>query len=473
MEQFTPESELTRNEPVRTLGGNFRTFMSGHMGKAMSLLSARSVNSFLSLLFTLMAGRILTVEEHGIYGKVLASIVVFQAITELGMQFTLVRFLSPAIRNGDTDTINSVIRASLKLKGYAFGVTLLFMLGYLSFVILNQFYGLLVFDSGLQILNPDNMALFWLIFLGGAGMSIVSYLDAVLISHEYYFRLSMWIPSVGALRILMLGILYYEVSEGIRSEHVAFAYAFAPYLSMVFYFLIFPGSFFLGSVHSERVGPWIRKLLSFNVWIFAASMMSIISDWIEVLMITNVHDTGLYSAARLPMQGFLIVLSTMQSFLLPRFSGLSQKDEFSSIFKKIYKVIVPGALLLIPPGWLFVWFIPAWYGSSYEPSVNVFLILYPNFIMRILFAPLGTALFALDQPRLIAVEAGIRMIFGILLNLYLIPRAGIMGAAVANLLAQIAGWTFLSIVYYIYFTRGRFPYDERKAVTSKPTGGIS
>lgn len=461
MNQATEEKVTKKNTLFPSSGvGVFRLTVSGNMGRAMVLFSSRSVNSLLSLLFSLMAGRILTVEEHGIYGKALASIVVFQAITELGMQFTLVRFLSPAIRTKDTERINAIVRASLKLKGYAFAATLGLMFIYVASVALVQFLALPI--SGLQLFNPDFLGLFWMIFLGGAGMSVISYLDAVLVSHEHYFRLSAWIPSVGALRIALFAFVYYFEDNGIQSEHAVFAYAFAPYVSMVLYFLLFPASFFFVSASGSHESLWIRRLLSFNVWILAASIMSIVSDWIEVLMITNIHDTGLYNAARLPMQGFLIILSTMQSLLLPRFSGLDRREEFARLFKKIYKYIAVLFVLLIPPGWLFMWFIPAWYGMDYEPSIGVFLILYPNFLLRIIFAPLGTALFALDQPVLIAVESGLRMIMGITFNIILIPLAGIKGAAWASLIAQSAGWIFLIIAYTYYFKKGYFPFVKIK-----------
>ena len=163
------------------------------------------------------------------------------------------------------------------------------------------------------------------------------------------------------------------------------------------------------------------------------------------------------------MQGFLILLATMQSILLPRFAGLTTPDQFKSVFRRVYTALVPGALLLIPGFWLFAWFIPAWYGPDYLPSTRVFMILYPNFVLRLFFAPLGTALFALDQPRLIAAETGLKMVVGFVANLVLIPLYGIVGAAVASWIAQIAGWSFLLFCFYYYFRDGKFPFaqDER------------
>ncbi len=447
--------------PVRSSGGPVawvKGVMTPGMYRAGSLFTGRSLNSFLSLIFSLLAGRLLTVEEHGMYGKALAVIVVFQAITEVGMQFSLVRFLSRAIQSSDTIMVRSIIRGSLYLKLMAFGALSALLMIYYAIISLGDLgYFSLNWTDVFVFAGPNRLTLLLLVFIGGSGMSLISYLEGVLISHEYYYRLSGWVPAAGFLRIGILGLFYFISSEGMKSEHVVFAYALSPYLSILLFFLIFSPDFFLQRAEREPTAYWMRRLLSFNVWIMVASFLSIISDWTEVLMISNVNDTGLYNAARLPMQGFLIILATMQSLLLPGFSRLDGVNQFRAMFKRIYKYILPGTIALIPAAYFFVWFIPVWYGSDYTASVSVFLILFPNYLLRLLFAPLGVALFALDRPGMITMEAALRMGGGIIFNLILIPVAGIEGAAWASILAQSLGWSYLLINYYFYLKNGSFP----------------
>ena len=186
----------------------------------------------------------------------------------------------------------------------------------------------------------------------------------------------------------------------------------------------------------------------------------------EILIISDPNDNGLFNAARMPMQGFLILLATMNSLLLPRFTRLSEPGDFANFFRRIYTYLIPGVLIFLPGFWIFPWFILNWFGTDYLLSVKVFYILYPNFILRIYFAPLGMALFALDQPRLIAAEAALRMCTGFVLNSILYPAEGIIGAAYASLLSQACGWLFLVYCYRIYFQTGRFPF-QKKADESK------
>ncbi len=434
--------------------------------RAALLFSARAVNPMVSLVFSLVMPRILTVEDFGVYGWALARIFIVQAFAEVGLQQSLVRFLVPALRREDGDEYRSVLRASLQLKLYALAfivvVTGLYMGG---IVLLNQLADLGILAAGfapgiLPAAHPDQLNLTWIIVLGGAGLSILTYLDAVLVSHERFTRLSLWLPSVGILRFVLLAAFLVAFSGRLRAEHVLYAFALGPFLAIAFFFCFYPARNFLLSVPAARWRPLVPRLLRFNVWMMAAAFMAIVSDWMEVLIISEEGDSGHFNAARMPMQGFLILLATMASLLLPRFAHLETPAQFRESLGRIYRYLMPAALLFLPGFVIFPYFISTWYGPDFLISIDVFYILYPNFILRIYFAPLGVALVALDQPRLIAIEAALRMSAGFVLNLILYPTEGIIGAAWASLFAQMFGWAFLVFCYYRFFSKGKFPFHR-------------
>lgn len=437
-----------------------QVFQSGRMRGAAILFVARSFNSVVSLVFTLLAGRILTVEDYGLYTQSLARIVVIQAITEAGLQFSLVRYMAPACREGDERTVAALLRASLQLKVYAglavMAISILLML-------LVPFSPMLA-SAGIPLSllpgsDPQLFLLLWLVFLGGFGMSLLSYLESLLVAREDYLRLSVWLPSVGLIRLALLGFFVPVEDAVLSAEHVIFAFALGPYVAAAAFFIFFPRSLVLTGAPPSDWHPWIRKLAGYNVWIVAASFMSILSDWMEIHLISVSVDRGLYSAARMPMQGFLILLATMQSVLLPRFSGLQTRAEFAAVFRKIYGLVAFAFVSMLPGFFVLPWFILKWFGPHYSPAVEVFYIIYPNFLLRLFFAPLGTALYALDQTKLIAAEAGLRMVSGFALNMLLIPEYGINGAAAAGLASQFFGWGFLLYCYWQWFTKGRFPWS--------------
>lgn len=393
----------------------------------------RSFNSAISLAFSLIAGRLLSVAEHGIYGRTLATIVIIQAVAEFGLQLSLVRYLSEELK-GNQKLVGALLRASaiLKLAGLA-----------LPFVII------LVYQGVLHIQGVPWQTLLWLALLGGTGLSLLSYLDSLLVSYGQYGRLALWLPTTGFFRLGLLAFFYAQ--ERIDAAHVLFAFSLAPYLAALLFLIFFRAGDFLKSAPAGAVREWTLRLLSYNVWILAASIVSIVSDWLEVLLLTRETEAGLYNAARLPMQGFLILLATMQSIILPQMSRLRERAELALYFRRLYRWLIPLVLLLLPGVFLFAFLLPLWYGPEYMASLPVLYILYPAFALRLLFAPLGTALYSLDRPHLIAAETFIKLVSGFLLNLWLIPRYGITGAAIAGASAQVAGWIFLVIFYLSYF----------------------
>lgn len=445
-----------------------RLFGSAALRRAALLFSARAVNPAVSLGFSLVMPRILTVEDFGIYGWALARIFIVQAVAEVGLQQSLIRFLSPALQAGPEGNaeFRRVLRASLQLKLYALAFVLGLTALYLGVIVaINHFGGALPVGL-LPAAHPDQLSLTCIIVLGGAGLSILSYLDSILVAHERFTRLSLWLPSVGLIRFGLLAAFMLAFGGRLRAEHVLFAFALGPYLAIVFFFCFYPARVFFERPPSKEWRPLVGKLLRFNLWMLAAAFLAIVSDWMEVLIISDESDSGHFNAARMPMQGFLILLATMASLLLPRFATLRTPAEYRDSFGKIYRLLFPLALLFLPGFVIFPYFISGWYGPDFLISVDVFYILYPNFLLRIFFAPLGVALIALDQPRLVAIEAALRMGSGLILNLILYPSAGIIGAAYASLLAQACGWTFLLFCYYSFFTAGKFPFQADAPETS-------
>jgi len=426
-----------------------------------ALFISRSFHSFSSLLFSFIVGRLLTVEEHGLYSQYLARIVVFQAILEVGLQHSLIRYMSPIISQQKIKEMIYLLRASLKIKFYA----IIFVLLVCLFWILENFFANeWKIDTGLFPLidAPEHITNIWLVFLSSIGMSFFSYFDAILVSHKNYKILTLWIPITGLTRIILLLLFFFWNDGVLQINHVLFSFMTGTFISWIFYFLYFDSTIFFQSIKKKRVNYWVNRLVRYNQWIMLASFFAILSDWMEILMLKNQSDAGIYNAARIPMQGILILLTTMQSFIMPTMSQFTSSREYKNYFKKLYIFIIILIFLLLPLAFVGGWFIPFWFGEEYYPSISLFWIIFPGFLLRIFFAPLGTALFTLDQPVIIFIEAFLRMIGSFVLNLILIPEYGVMGAAYSSLFSQFIGWIFLLYLFYYYFKFDKFPYFLEK-----------
>lgn len=99
---------------INTILNQLQKFIPSKWIRVGALFLSRSFHSFSSLLFSFIVGRLLTVEEHGLYSQYLARIVVFQAILEVGLQYSLIRYLSPIVSNQRINEMSYLLRADRK-----------------------------------------------------------------------------------------------------------------------------------------------------------------------------------------------------------------------------------------------------------------------------------------------------------------------------------------------------------------------
>lgn len=424
--------------------------------KSGLLFASRSFHSFSSLIFSFIVGRLLTLEEHGLYSQYLARIIVFQAILEVGLQYSIIRYLTPAVVHNKEKKIYHLLRASLIIKFYAIIFVLLIVTFWMFESYASSSWN---FKTKLFPIEPfpEQITNIWLAFLSAVGMSFFSYFDAIFVSFKNYKYLSLWLPLTNLLRIVFL-FYFFFYNEGIlQLTHVLFSYMAGTFLSWPFYFLMFDVKKFLFPIYKFKTKYWIWKLLKYNRWVILASFFAILADWMEILLLQNQKDAGIYNSVRVPMQGIVILLSTMQSFFMPTMTTFTNNKEYINYFKKIYVYITLIFFCLIPFGFLLEKMIPLWFGEEYYSSLDILWIVYFSFLLRIFFAPLGIALFTLDQPLMIALESALRMFASLSLNLILIPKYGINGAAFSSLFSQFLGWFFLLYFFYYYFKKNAFP----------------
>jgi O-antigen/teichoic acid export membrane protein len=146
-------------------------------------------------------------------------------------------------------------------------------------------------------------------------------------------------------------------------------------------------------------------------------------------------DIGLYAAAVSVVAPLRLIPGALGTALLPRLAGANEADaaEFTA------SVVRPSLLLMLFAGLALglvgAVAIPLLFGRAYAPAVAPFLVLLPGVtavtVSRVLaryFASIGR------QRPLVVLDTAVLGV-NVALNLALIPRAGILGAALASLIS--------------------------------------
>ncbi len=222
------------------------------------------------------------------------------------------------------------------------------------------------------------------------------------------------------------------------------------------------GIFRLPNLQSETV----KQLLHFSWPLVMSSLLWILIPRTDILMLgyfTTVHLVGIYNSA-VPMAEFIALFSrAFVPIFIPIFTGLISQNKGQEI-KELYKLITRWILIVtIPMIWLI--FIAAKpllvfvFGSQYIEAVVPLQILACAYFIPLFAGPTSSFLTTLGKTKVILYDTVFIYLIGVILNLILIPKYGLNGAAVATTVSFICH-RMLTLVQ-IYHSSRLHPFNLR------------
>jgi O-antigen/teichoic acid export membrane protein len=160
------------------------------------------------------------------------------------------------------------------------------------------------------------------------------------------------------------------------------------------------------------------------------------SDIVLLNYLRGAEDTGYYAVAAGLADVLLMLPTVVGTLLFPRLAAAPDLAERLRLTRRVLKVLVPATpaallvvLVLARP------LVRLVYGGAFDPSVDAILWLLPgvgflavNGVLMNLFAACG-------MPMIIAYSPLVALITNVLVNLWLIPAWGIVGASMSSTLA--------------------------------------
>ncbi len=211
--------------------------------------------------------------------------------------------------------------------------------------------------------------------------------------------------------------------------------------------------------------PRYRTLLAFSLPLMVSSAM-----WTAVQQADNLllgyyktsPKVGIYDGAFLLARFLLIVLGSFGFLFMPVFSELEAAGKREQM-QNVYNSITEWAVLLVLPLYAVMVLVPeavltSIFKDAYSLGRISLILVASGFFVHVLSGSCGDALIALGRTRLVMagnVGAGV---LNVLLNIVLIPRFGITGAAAAS-----AGSYALFNLFYLFWLHretGIFPFSR-------------
>jgi len=400
------------------------------------ILVGTCIGIILGLVTRVIIVRYISKAEYGFFSLSLVIVNMLTTIALIGFREGIPRYISYFRGKEDAKRIWGTIRASIQITSIL-GILLVAVAFFSAEFISNIFSmpGLAPAIKVLSFIIPFNA-------IADALISIFRGLEQT--RPKVYFRdILMYmirLPLLGLCLLLgwsLVGVLYTYLISAIIMTAVLAIYAERQIPTLI---------------PKTEALPMKKEVICFSLPLLGTSVLGMLVTWTDTLMLGYYKTpdvVGLYNVA-LPLATYIsMILSAIAFIYFPVVSRLysrnllkDMKNVYASVTKWVFVFSFPLFLLLfLTPGpSLEFLFGPKYLGAS---TALQFLAL--GFFVHAFLGPNGITLIALGRTRLTTFNAFMAIITNIVLNLILIPRYGLEGAAVASTVSLSLGNILTSI----------------------------
>ena len=293
--------------------------------------------------------------------------------------------------------------------------------------------------------GSDPQLILWAML--GLPLSLVaSFLSSLLLGQQRMIAFN----SVDILRVM--SNLGFQITSSVLSAGVTGAvlsWLSANLLALLFALWLLRGDFSLGIRQLRGV---VRPALNSGARSYAGNLLQFFNYRLDSFLVNffrGAAAVGQYTTSVTMAELLWYLPNAVSGALFPKVSSLD-KDTANRITPQACRqtllvVVLAAVVFAMVGGWLLVGF----YGEAYRPAVQPFLWLLPGMVGVTAAKIISADLSGRGKPQFSAYSAGITVCVTIVLDVLLIPRFSINGAAIASSIAYIASGSLA----VLWFTR--------------------
>lgn len=409
-----------------------KTFFKKFLKESVAISFGRIITTGFHFISIMIMTRYISKGDFGIYILTMLIAYVFNLFSSLGLEISIVKFLSSA-----TDD---------EKKDYIFPTLLMRIV---SLCILSiVFYAISplivpLFDTRIQTFIVFIPIIFFL-------SSLRDFFYNILQGLKFFKRYAVIQSAFASLRVLLL-IVFLSLNI-LDIRRLIYIEIIIMFLTIIFQTLPLPSKYFL-RFNRER-GKYI-EIIKFSVPLYFNSLLTFLRERMNVFFIgamVNITGVALYEvAAKLP-QGFLHIF---QSFIIVYFPNLStlfaqgKKQESQNLMNTSLIIISIGIPFIVFACFLFKnEIITILFSEKYLASAFAFSLLILNFYFRSTSNILGYSIVSAGYASIPVRINAVASIVNIISNLIMIPAIGFIGAVYSLVLMNIAS---LCLHYFFLF----------------------
>lgn len=373
----------------------------------------------------------------GQYVTALLVVEILSIVSRLGIDTSLVRFVSKYAQKGAVNLINQLYFKSVAIVTFA-----------------AIFFTLLLVFFSVEIAEFMNLEREYLVIVSFSFIPLVLFYMNVqairglkkMVSYSFLNNVAI---TFGVFLFLVLFSVF-TASEMLP----IYAYVSSVFiLTMLSYFLWFNHKSKVSVVNSDDDMPLsTNELLTTSFPLLLGQSMMIIMGKVDLFMLANMSSSdqvGIYNIAlKLSMLSYMGLMA-INSIAAPKFSEIYSSGDLDALkkivqqsTKTIFWISLPVLTLLI----LFPEFILSMFGEEFKIASFTLIILSVGKMVSAISGSVGTFLQMVGKQKVFQNILIFAAVVNIVLNYFLIPSHGIGGAAIASATSGIL-WNVLMIIY--------------------------
>jgi O-antigen/teichoic acid export membrane protein len=395
--------------------------------------------------------RLLNVEAFGLYALIWNLLRVVGVLAPLGLQNGVIQFAVP-FRSTDKGKFKDVILRSLELS-LIVSIGLTILLWWAAPWLASNLFDEPGFVKAFRV--------FVLTLPPMVGLRIAANATRISQRMQYAIYAEELLQSISALLLfLLLFIGGWQLLGAIWATTLSFLLAFG--LSCYYLYRLFPSAFRL----KRQPAVSNKILIAYSAPTALSGLFGVVVNRLDRLFIGyygTMTDVGIYQAAAQFSIIFAVVLDGFNAIFSPIIAELHHKNRFAEL-QEIFRISTKWSIYANTPFFLIIFFAPysvmeGIFGTSYRLGVAPLLILTIGQVVNISVGGVGRLLIMTGKQNAWFFTSSAMMLLSVVLNVVLIPRWGVVGAATATA-ASISLLYFIGL-FQTWVLLRMWPYDAR------------
>lgn len=195
----------------------------------------------------------------------------------------------------------------------------------------------------------------------------------------------------------------------------------------------------------------LAPTLTYGAKSHAQSLAGSLHEQVDVFMLAYLlHDTAeiaVYSIAVAITMRLKLVPAALATALFPEVAGRSDAQAAAFTARTLRHSVLAASLLALAVAAVSPIAVPLAFGEEYRASVPILFVLLPGMALMSNFMLLGHYFMAVNRQQFPIVTQLATLVLNVTLNLLLIPRYGIFGAALASLASYLIEFALITIAF--------------------------